>query len=90
MQALEHDYFSCWREAMLPDGRGAAEIGYGTKGRQRLYDEQDKLVQTLVEPALFEESKIVTVAAPGYHAAAVVDHTGRGTAPHGRGAVAGR
>ena len=63
----------------LPDGRGAAIAGggYGAIGRLGLNDEQDKLVQTLVAPALIEESKIVTVAAAGYHTAAVGDLTGR-------------
>jgi hypothetical protein len=63
----------------LPDGRGAAIAGggYGAIGRLGLNDEQDKLVQTLVAPALIEESKIVTVAAADYHTAAVGDLTGR-------------
>ena len=80
MQARVHDHFSSSRGAMrLPDGRGAAIAGggYGAIGRLGLNDEQDKLVQTLVAPALIEESKIVTVAAAGYHTAAVGDLTGR-------------
>jgi hypothetical protein len=80
VQAREHDHFSSSRGAMmLPDGRGAAIAGgaYGANGRLGLKDEQDKLVQTLVAPALIEESKIVTVAAPDYHTAAVGDLTAR-------------
>ena len=80
VQARVHDHFSSSRGAMrLPDGRGAAIAGggYGAIGRLGFNDEQDKLVQTLVAPALIEESKIVTVAAADYHTAAVGDLTGR-------------
>jgi len=77
VQASEHDHFSSSRGAlMLPDGRSAAAcpcsnaatFDYGADGRLGLNDEQAKLVPTLVAPALFEESKIVTfAAAPGHH-----------------------
>jgi alpha-tubulin suppressor-like RCC1 family protein len=50
--------------------------GYGAQGRLGLNDEQDRLVPTLLTAEVFEHSKIVTVAAGGFHTMAV-DKSGR-------------
>jgi alpha-tubulin suppressor-like RCC1 family protein len=46
-------------------------FGAGSHGRLGHNDEQDRLVPTLVAPAKFEDSKIVTVASGAWHTMAV-------------------